>query len=188
MTVCLSVKTAGSETTFTYNGETPELWTAAIHRVLTDPVIKSPTAQVNFENSEYFVTAKEVRRLRDRVRLPDFFVDVERVVQQVSNGQWSEELQIPREHFKRAVQLIWTACREKLELEPKILDALYREGNGGLKVDSILSRLLAAGVVARFAAVRDGLGHLCKLYLVERCYGQFSVRNGMLSDKAFMCE
>jgi hypothetical protein len=191
MVVCLSVKTATSETVFTLRPEgyldpEPDLWIQSVKRVLSDPVIKHPTAIVRFEDSEYFVTAKEVRRLRDRVRLPSYFIEVERVVQQVSSGQWND-LQLPHDRFKQGVQHVWECCQEHLPLESQILDSLYANGNGGLRVESILSRLLAAGVLTRFAVVRDALGHLCKLCLVEHAYGQFSIRDGMLGDKAFKC-
>ena len=179
MVVCLSVKTVSSETVFQYRGSEADLWTRAVKRVLTDPIVKKPTAQINFENSEYFVTIKEVRRLKDRVRLPSYFIEIEKVVQRVSCGQWTD-LDIPRDHFKAAVKAIWNCCKANLTLEAQVFTCLGQEGNGGLKVESILSRLLAAGVVARFGAVRDALGHLCKLYLVERAYGQFSIREGML--------
>lgn len=179
MVVCLSVKTGSSETVFEYLGSDADLWKTAVQRVLTDPIIKKPTAQISFENSEYFVTAKEVHRLRDRVRLPGYFIEIEKVVQQVSSGQW-DQLVLPREHFKVSVRKVWSMVKKDLVLEGQVLDCLTVDGNGGLRVESILSRLLAAGVVARFGAVRDALGHLCKLYLVERAYGQFSIREGML--------
>jgi hypothetical protein len=179
MTVCLSVKTGLSETVFTYNGSEPESWSASVRRVLTGPVIKHPTARLLFENSEYFLDAVYVRKLRDRMRYPEYYVEVEKVVQQVSSSQWSN-LDFPHDGFKKAVQFVWTCCKANLTLESQILESLYQNGNGGLKVESILGRLLAVGVVARFAEVRDALGHLCKLYLVERAYGQFSVRDGML--------
>ena len=86
------------------------------------------------------------------------------------------------------MKTVWALKKGELALEAKVLNALWSEGNGGLRVENIVGRLLAAGCVARFAAVRDALGHLCKLYLVEHCYGQFSIREGMLDDKAFMGE
>ena len=135
------------------------------------------------------MTAKEVHRLRDRVRLPNYFIEIERVVQQVSCGQWNDLniYSLKSWNFKTAIRHVWSAVNTCLPFEAQILDALYQNGNGGLRVESILSRLLAAGVLARFAVVRDALGHLCKLCLVEHAYGQFSIRDGMLGDKAFKC-
>jgi hypothetical protein len=176
----LSVKTANHETTFQYNGSEPESWTASIRRVLSDPVIKHPIARVLFENSEYFLDSKYLHKLRDRVRYPEYFIALEKVVQQVSLSQWAN-LEFPRDHFRRGVQFVWECCKVALDLESKVLECLCGEGNGGLRVESIVGRLLAAGVVARFAEVRDALGHLCKLCLVERAYGMFSVRDGMLN-------
>ena len=111
---------------------------------------------------------------------------IEAVVQQVSSGQWNN-IVLPRQNFKASVRKIWATVGKDLFLESKILDCLTVDGNGGLRVESILSRLLAAGVLARFAVVRDALGHLCNLCLVEHAYGQFSIRDGMLGDKAFKC-
>jgi hypothetical protein len=181
MVVCLSVKTATSQTVFQYLGNEADLWISSVKRVLSD-VDQNPKGSyhVELDGQIALVCSQKLRRLRDRVRLPNYFIEIERVVQQVSCGQWND-LQIPREHFKATVKTIWNQCQSVLGLESQVLDALYREGNGGLRVESILSRLLAAGVLARFAVVRDALGHLCKLCLVERAYGQFSIREGMLN-------
>jgi hypothetical protein len=108
-----------------------------------------------------------------------FQSELDRIVWQVSSDQWND-LVFPRDNFKRAVRYVWDVLKEKLTLESAILDTLIQEGNGGLKVESIMGRLLAADVVARFSVVRDALGHLCKLCLVEHVHGQFSVREGML--------
>jgi hypothetical protein len=191
MVVCLSVKTATLERVFSYNGPDPDLWLRAIKRVLTDPQNKAEqlTTYIQLPDENFLVGRGEWRRLRDRVRLSNYFIEIERVVQQVSSGQWNDlDLGFfARDHFKTSVRLIWSAVTDFLRLESTILDCLYQEGNGGLRVESILSRLLAAGVLARFAVVRDALGHLCKLCLVEHAYGQFSIRDGMLGDKAFKC-
>jgi len=186
MTVCLSVKTATSETVFQYLGSEAELWVQGVKRLLTFPYQGHAIGTIQIGGDEWSIGRSELRRLRQRVRLPNYFIEIEKVVQQVSCGQWTD-LDIPRDHFKRAVQTIWDCCKANLGLEQQVLDALYQNGNGGLRVESILSRLLAAGVLARFAVVRDALGHLCKLCLVEHAYGQFSIRDGMLGDKAFKC-
>ena len=181
MVVCLSVKTATLERVFSYNGPDPELWVQSIQRILNNlDDHNGRGVSVEFEGNFYNASYSELCRLRDRVRLPNYFIEIEKVVQQVSSGQWTD-LDIPRDHFKAAVKAIWNCCKANLTLEAQVFTCLYQEGNGGLKVESILSRLLAAGVVARFGAVRDALGHLCKLYLVERCYGQFSMQEGMLN-------
>jgi len=184
LVVCLSVKTATSETVFSYNGPDSDLWLKAIKRVLTDPKNKAEqlTTYVQLPDENFLIGRGEWRRLRDRVRLPNYFIEIERVVQQVSSGQWNDlDLAFNRDHFKAAIRLIWGIVGKSLGLETAVLDCLYSDGNGGLKVESILSRLLAAGVLARFCLVRDALGHLCKLCLVEHAYGQFSLREGMLA-------
>jgi len=134
------------------------------------------------ESGEYAEARLEIMR---NTVIPELD-PIETVVQQVSCGQWNN-IVLPRQNFKASVRKIWKAVKDFLPLESQILDCLTVDGNGGLKVESILSRLLAAGVLARFAVVRDALGHLCKLCLVEHAYGQFSIRDGMLGDKAFKC-
>jgi len=182
MTVCLSVKTDMSTSTFQYLGDEPELWKTAVQRVLVDPVIKKPVAQVRCENSESWLDSKTLRKIRSRVQYPTFFIELEKVVRQVSLSQWNDlSLQYFRNNgFVTAVRYVWTVLKEKLTLESAILDTLYQNGNGGLKVESIMGRLLTAHVVCRFSALRDALGHLCKLCLVEHAHGQFSIRQGMI--------
>ena len=183
----LSIKSNSGTCTFEYKGENPELWTQNIKRVLSNTKLhtdKTPYFIVSL--NEGFTTClsrQGVNTLKDRVKLPEFYVKVERILMQIQKGKWNQiDKDFDRDQFKAGIKHLWAYATEArmLEFEQQVYETLLQNGNGGLSLDTVLERLWKQGILKSFSEVRRALEHLCTLYVVERCHGQFSPRYGMI--------
>lgn len=180
----LCVKSGSCECVFEYKGENPELWLQSVKRVLHNPkfqTVKGIYTLVSIGDNTYTLSRQGIHTLKDRVRLPEFYIAIEKVLTQISESDW-EGIEIERELIKDKVRKLWTyACEDKLlEFERQVYEALLQNGNGGLNLETVLERLVKSDVVKTFSQVREALEHLCTLFVVERQHGQFSVRYGVL--------
>ncbi len=191
MTMCLSVKSNVATSTFEYSGESPELWIQSVKRVLRNPKFqigflkgRKPYCLVDLpESTDNVLSLSGVKSVKDRVRLPTFYIEVERVLALIAKGDWETlRTEFDRDYFKHGIRKIWVYAQEDnlLLLERKVYECLLQNGNGGLDLDSVIERLFKGGTVASFSQVRDALEHLAILYVVERFNGEFSPRFGIL--------
>ena len=188
----LCVKSSSHTSTFEYKGESPELWLQSVKRVVMNPKFeaenKSPILRANVILPEWqtALSRSGLRAVKDRIRLPAYYIEVERVLNCIRKGEWHsiESMDFDRD-FKWGVRKVWSYAREDgmLILERLVYAALMEQGNGGLSVEEILTRLWWNSTRASFHEVRDALEHLCILYVVERQGALFSIRNGMLEMK-----
>ncbi len=185
----LSIKSAQSTCTFEYKGENSELWIQSVRRILNDPTLRGAQYVVGFGdcvdsgNYEGALNKLGIHAVKDRVKLPEFYVTVERILTQISRGEWSQiDKDFDRDQFKAGIRHVWALAIQEglLTFEQEVLECLYKDGNGGLSVDTIVERLWKQGILKPFSEVRRALEHLCVLYIVERCNTQFSPRYGML--------
>jgi hypothetical protein len=143
---------------------------------------KSKPSVVSIPDYEDWLSRQGVRAVKDRVRYPQFYIEIEEALLAISSGVWSD---VPYfKEFKSSIRKVWTYAQEDnlLGLERKVYQTLLEDDNGGLSVEAVLERLFKAGSVAGFKQVRDALGHLCRLYVVERLQDMFSVRYGILEE------
>jgi len=188
----LCVKVPTHESTFTYSGESPELWLQSVKRVVMNPKFEQKDKSKSFLRDPANVVLPEwqatispqgVRAVKDRVRLPNFYIEVEHILTQIRSGDWhSIEKDFGSGFFKHGIRKVWSYAREDgmLVLERLVYEALMENGNGGLTVEDILVRLWRKDTRASFHEVRDALEHLCILYVVERQHGMFAPRFGIL--------
>ena len=189
MTLSLCVKSGSCVATFEYHGEQPELWLQSVKRVL-----RNPKFQVNMNKAHYgkynlvsvpdwqdALSLSGVRSVKDRIRLPEFFIEIENTLELICKGEW-HDVEIEVNYSKSKARKVWLFALEDglLQFEQHVYEALLQDGNGGLTVDQILERLLLKGSVATFSMVRVALAHLETLFLVEFQHGMFSVRYGIV--------
>jgi hypothetical protein len=190
VSVKVSIKAySGNCTVFEYKGESPDMWLRSMQRVLKNPKFQADYkhanrgyAFVSIPDLEGLFLPSGVRAVKDRVRYPEFYVEIEEALLAISSGLWND---VPYfREFKSSIRKIWNYAQEDgiLELERKVYQALLEDDNGGLSVEAVLERLFKSGSVAGFKQVRDALGHLCRLYVVERLQDMFSVRYGILEE------
>ena len=182
----LSVKSNNATSTFEYSGENPELWIQSVKRVLRNPKFqpgKKPYCVVSIAEAEDWLSLSGVKSVKDRVRLPTFYIEVERVLSLIAKGAWETmRTEFDRDLFKHGIRKLWAFAVEDnlLELERKVYECLLQNGNGGSGLDAIIERLLKDGTLATFSQVRNALEHLAILFVVERFNGEFSPRFGIL--------
>jgi len=172
----LQIKDSSMTRMFEYKGESPELLESALARVLTEPDSHA-CFTVLLGERPFLASKRGWRQLRQVIKDPQHFILAESVLAQVTSGNWQDLLaKVDREDFKFVIRYAWKYARESLPLESELLECLLEEGNGGLNVETVWTRLFAKGMKASFALVRDALGHLCKLGFAEHQHGQFSVK------------
>lgn len=178
----LQIEDSVCSRTFTYLGLKPELWKAAAARILDNQDLHGAIFKVDLDGLERLASKQCYTRLRQVIRDPDCFADVEAIVSLVVEGSWDklDFWSVGRERFKFAVRYVWNAVKSELELDAKILECLLMDDNGGLSVEAVCARLWLTKELSCFSRVRDALGHLCKLCLVEHAHGQFSVKYGLV--------
>ena len=183
----LCVKSGVCECTFEYHGEQPELWLQSVKRVLRNPKFQVDAKTKNYclidlpESTHNPLTLSGVRSVKDRIRLPEFFIEIENTLELICKGEW-HDVEIEVNYSKSKARKVWLFALEDglLQFERVVYEALLQDGNGGLTVDQILERLLLKGSVATFSQVRVALAHLETLFLVEFQHGMFSVRYGIV--------
>jgi hypothetical protein len=154
--------------------------------------LRNPKFQVDAKTKEYCLvdlaesthnplTLSGVRSVKDRVRLPTFYVELEEVLAYIRQGDW-EHVAFEHDFIKDKLRKIWAYAFEDrlLQFERQVYEVMLDHGNGGLSVDTIIERLTQVGILKTFSQVRDALEHLCTLFVVERQSGMFSVRYGVL--------
>jgi len=192
LTLQLCVRSSSHTSTFEYHGEAPELWLQSVKRVVMNPKFEQEPKSKSFLRDpanvvlpewQATITSQGMRAVKDRVRLPAFYIEVEHILTQIRNGGWhSIEKDFDRAFFKHGIRKVWIYASEDgmLVLERLVYEALMEQGNGGLTVEDILVRLWRKDTRASFHEVRDALEHLCILYVVERQHGMFAPRFGIL--------
>lgn len=173
-------------TTFDYKGEDADLWIKNLTRVLDqNSNVKHSKALVTLKNGCYRLTPRGLSKLRLRIRHPQFYVTVEKVIQAALTNHWSDiDLNYGRELFKCGVKEVWSTLSSlgQCVFECEVLVALLQDNNGGLTVEQVMGRLLDKGKFANFNQVRLALEHLRALYLVEYYRCSYSVRKGLVDD------
>ena len=130
---------------------------------------------------EQICDKRRVRALKKVVREPRKYVSVEVAIDAIERGDWNAlKGNYVKESFVWYIRQVWSYVKPKLELEKWVVDALLEEGNGGLRVATLLDRLLRKGVICGYAQLREALSHLCTLYIAEHQSGMFSVRDGLV--------
>jgi len=191
MSVVLKVRSS-VDTSFEFKGENADLWLKTILRVLNTPKYhykqgSKGSAVVEVCSDRYsdtvWLNGLGVRLLRARIGNAQLFINIEKAIEQISLGKWDDfEYCFEHEEFLFGVRRTWSlACQDGLlEFERKVFDVVAE--NGGLSVDTIVSRLIIDGVMCDFKGVREALFHLRKLYVVEKQHGQFGIRYGIIED------
>lgn len=124
---------------------------------------------------------RKVTALKRLVAEPAKFIHLEKAIDCIERGDWiALKGNYVKESFVWYIKQLWRYAKPKLELEKWVVDALLEEGNGGLRVATLLDRLLRKGVICGYAQLRDALSHLCTLYIAEHQGGMFSVRDGLV--------
>lgn len=152
-------------------------------RVMQDPKLDSKELEFKVDLCGYqdVCGARKSKALRALVREPQKFIQLEVAIDCVERGDWiALRENYVKESFVWYIRKVWSYTKPKLELERWVVDALLEEGNGGLRVATLLDRLLGKGVICGYAQLRDALSHLCTLYIAEHQDGMFSVRDGLV--------
>lgn len=193
MSVKLNVR-GQIETCFEFKGENAELWLKSVLRVLNNPKYRydprsrrNASAVVEVCSSCYtdtvWLNGLGVRLLRARIGNAQLFVNVEKALEHIRLGKWDEfEYCFGSREFLSGVRRLWSLIVQDglLEFERKVFEVVAQ--NGGVSVETVMSRLLQSGEYCNFKQVRDALGRLEILYVVEKQHGQYSVRWGILED------
>ena len=193
MSVKLKVRT-NFETTFEFHGENPELFLKSILRVCENPKYRyDPRSRTNASavvevcsdcyTNDFWLNGLGLRLLRARIGNAQLFVNVEKALEYVKNGNWSKfEYCFGPGEFLSVVRRLWSLIVQDglLEFERKVFDVVAQ--NGGVNVETVMSRLLSDGVVCSFVRIREALYRLKKLYVIEEQHGQYSTRYGILED------
>ena len=182
----MSVKIVSNlcESVFSYSGEDSELWLKAVERTCKLYALvdngKTIKARVDVNNTTYFL--KSLKAIRDCISRPEYFVIVERMLQQIESGKWELEREFSYGVWKVGVRQVWKQAKvaRLLELESKVYDALTWESNCGVSVGYILEWLLERGFYARYVDVKQALSHLLRLCVVEYHGDMWSTRYGVL--------
>jgi hypothetical protein len=150
---------------------------------MRDPELDSKDSmfKVSLGDYETVCGAKKRNALRTLVREPAKFIRLEKAIDAIDRNDWvALKENYVKESFVWYIRQVWRYVKPKLELEKWVVDALLEEGNGGLRVATLLDRLLRKGVICGYAQLRDALSHLCTLYIAEHQGGMFSVRDGLV--------
>jgi hypothetical protein len=184
MSVLMTIHSSSYDVTFECKREDSDLWKSAAIRILKNRVSMSDVlcAKVDIADYQDMCGKRGVRALKQLVAKPEPFIEVEKVMQLIVAGSWDkiDPYSFQREQFKWIVRQIWRYARAMLPFECQVIEVLLEDGNGGLDAECIFERLLRKGPLSSFGKVRDALGHLCKLRLVEHVHGQFSVTYGLI--------
>jgi len=176
----LMVRMGSRDTTFTYNGEDSEFWLKAIMRFLESLPnnYDKCVAHVLLGDNRFFLVKAELNQLKQRIKTPNLYVEIERVFDKIVKGLWNEIEYLDFTHFVKGVRELWRmySARPEAWLDVQILEALRSHDNCGLTVDIIIGRVFQEGFTVTFKQVRDSLNRLCRLYVAEHSHGQFSVR------------
>jgi hypothetical protein len=182
------------EAMFEFHGENPELFLKSILRVCENPKYRhDPRSRTNASavvevcsgcySNNFWLNSLGLRLLKARIKSAQLYMEIEKALEQIKEGKWSEiEYCFGYGNFRIGIRRIWSLIVQEglLEFERKVFNIVAQ--NGGVSVEAIITQLLNEGVVTTFKKVRDALGHLEILYMVEKQHNQYSIRWGILED------